>query len=135
MILPAFPNIGGKAAGIACAVLGVALICVWSWGDHQAGRYKTEAAAHNATKQALIQRTAERDAWEAKANHADTEISALQALARGEQQRLQSALRAANERAALMAKAKPRPRTDTERNMVVDDETRLAAAARLNRGL
>lgn len=135
MIIPPLPSIGGKAAGIACAVLGVALLCALWWGDHQAGLYKAEVGAHSATKKDLVQRTTERDAWEAKANHADTEISALQALARGEQQRLQSALRAANERAALMAKAKPRPRTETERNLVVDDETRLAAAARLNRGL
>lgn len=135
MMLPAIPNIGGKAAGIGCAALAFALVCTWAWGDHQAGRYRAESAAHNATKQVLIQRTAERDAWQVKAEHADTEISALQALVRGEQQRYQSALRAANERAALMAKARPRPRTDTERNMVVDDETRAAAAARLNRGL
>lgn len=36
-------------------------------------------------------------------------------------------------RAAILANTKPRPRTDAERQEVVDDATRNAAAARLNR--
>lgn len=90
------------------------------------GQLETERLNHAATLK-------ERDEWKAAA-----EAYQKNAEAQAENARLcldreaQAALNAA-ERAAIMQQAKPRPRPEQEQ--VVDDETRIRVAGRLNRPL
>ncbi len=75
----------------------------------------------------------ERDQWKtaAEAYRSDAEAQAENARLCLERER--EASRAAEERAAIVRQARPRPRTAEEK--VVDDETRRRAVERLNRPL
>lgn len=87
-----------------------------------------EKAAHAVTRQ-------ERDDWKARAEAAATRAEALADNARRCLEREAQAQADAAERAAIMDAARPRPRTETEKAKVVDDETRKRVADRLNRPL
>ncbi len=87
-----------------------------------------ERAAHVVTRQ-------ERDDWKARAEAATTRAEALADNARRCLEREAQARADAAERAAIMKAARPRPRTETEKARVVDDETRKRVADRLNRPL
>ncbi|WP_035066684.1 hypothetical protein [Nitratidesulfovibrio termitidis] len=92
-----------------------------------------EQAAHNATMHALLDALHEGDAWEVVARQANATAKAQSEYAAACLEREADAATAATERAAILATAKPRPRTDAERLEVIDDASRMAAAARLNR--
>lgn len=77
----------------------------------------------------------ERDDWKARAEAAATRAEALAGNARRCLEREAQAQADAAERAAIMDAARPRPRTETEKAKVVDDETRQRVADRLNRPL
>lgn len=87
-----------------------------------------ERAAHAVTRQ-------ERDDWKARANAATTRAEGLADTARACLAREAQAQADAAERAAIMDAARPRPRTETEKARVVDDETRKRITDRLNRPL
>jgi hypothetical protein len=98
-------------------------------------RILTEQAEHNATRALLhaadIEIVRLRSALDAAQNStAAVQESLRQALAREE-----AAAGAAAARQRILVTAKPRPRTEPEKTEVVDDATRAAVAARLNRPL
>lgn len=91
-------------------------------------RFDAEKSAHEATRQKL-------DRWRsaAEAYRQDAEAQAENArLCLG---REAEAMKKAQERAAIVERARPRARTVEEKDKVVDDETRRRAVLRLNRPL
>lgn len=77
----------------------------------------------------------ERDEWRAAAEAYQKDAEAQAENARQCLDREAKAARDAEERAAIVKRARPRPRTAEEKDKVVDDETRARVVARLNRPL
>ena len=77
----------------------------------------------------------ERDQWKATAEEYRTNAEAQAENARQCLGREAKAARDAAERATIVQRSKPRPRTTEEKDKVVDDETRRRAVLRLNRPL
>lgn len=89
---------------------------------------KLEKAAHEKTR-------IERDSWKMSFEDERNRSEALADNARRCLEREARAQADAQERAAIMEKAVTRPRTEEEKQKVVDDATRSAVIQRLNRGL
>lgn len=85
------------------------------------------------TSERLKSAEQERDHWKSQALAARMGAEALAENARRCLAREAQAQADAAERAAIMDAARPRPRTETEKVKVVDDETRKRTVARLNR--
>lgn len=113
---------------LAFIALGFALAAVVQYFAARAleSSLTAEEAAHAVTRK-------ERDDWKARAEAAATRTEALAENARRCLAREAQAQADAAERAAIMDAARPRPRTETEKVKVVDDETRKRTVARLNR--
>lgn len=92
-----------------------------------------ERAAHNATKHALGNAVAEGNRWAAVARQTNATADALADYAAACLKREADAATAATGRTAILSTVQPRQRTEAERQEVVDDASRMAAAARLNR--
>lgn len=111
------------------ALFAAAYICLLLWRVNDLNtELASEKAAHKTTK-------IERDDWKTQAEAAKTSAEALAENARACLAREAQALANAAERATIMAKVKPRPRTMAEQTKVVDDETRSRVVERLNRAL
>ena len=95
---------------------------------HVNGQLDAERAAHSVTAR-------ECDRWKTAAEAYRKNAEALADNARRCLEREAQAQADAAERAAIMDAARPRPRPETEKARVVDDETRRRAVLRLNRGL
>lgn len=91
--------------------------------------------ALNAEKAAHARTRAECDGWAKATLAARANAEALAENARACLEREAKAQADARERAAIMAQAKPKERSETEKSRVVDDATRRRAVERLNRGL
>lgn len=129
-MLTAIPIKIAAIAGIALALaLGLALWRV----DHLKGELRAEQIAHKATHDALQQevekglgwKTAYGEALEAAKIHRDATQECIKRAAEAETAR--------KEREAVLQAAQPHPRTDVEKQQVVNDATRNRAADRLNR--
>jgi len=107
-------------------VLSIVLL-LWKI-DRLEGSLELEQAAHKATIQ-------ERDQWKLAAETAELDAQAQAENTRRCLAREAQAAQSAQERQAIMRQVAPRPRTDSEKRQVVDDETRNRVAARLNRPL
>ena len=92
-----------------------------------------EQTAHNATLHALRDAVHEGDRWKALTEDAYAKAAALSDYADACLKREAEARADFAARTTIMTNARPRPRTDAEAKEVIDDATRMAAAARLNR--
>lgn len=113
---------------LAFIALGFALAAVVQYFAARAleSSLTAEEAAHAVTRK-------ERDHWKSQALAARMGAEALAENAQRCLAREAQAQADAAERAAIMDAARPRPRTETEKAKVVDDETRKRTVARLNR--
>lgn len=109
--------------GTVLALMAVSIVCLITKGELDAERLN-----HAATLK-------ERDQWRAAAEAYQKGAEAQAENARQCLDREAKAARDAAERAAIVKRARPRPRTAEEKDKVVDDETRRRAALRLNRPL
>ncbi|MCH5277494.1 MAG: hypothetical protein J1E80_06615 [Desulfovibrionaceae bacterium] len=110
-----------------CALVAALILSLWRL-DHVNGDLEAERQSHAVTAK-------ERDGWKTAAEAAQKDATAQAENARLCLDREAQAAKHAAERAAIMRQAVPRPRTDTEKGQVVDDETRNRVAIRLNRPL
>lgn len=94
-----------------------------------------EQTEHNATRAKLHAAGLEIVRLHAALDAAQNSTSAVQESLRQALAREEAAAGAAAARQRIMVTAKPRPRTEPEKTEVVDDATRAAVAARLNRPL
>lgn len=92
-----------------------------------------ERVAHNATMHALDDAVTEGNRWAAVARQANATAAVQAEYAAACLEREASTVSAAAERGAILSTVQPRQRTQAERQEVVDDASRMAAAARLNR--
>ncbi len=107
------------AVGVRCALVQAEL--------------RTEQATHATTREQLVAAVTEGNRWAAVARQANATADAQAEYAAACIEREQKTATTAAARAAILSTVKPRPRTDAERQEVVDDATRMAAADRLNR--
>lgn len=111
-----------------CIILVLCSGLAFLRSNHMEIALERERTAHAATKMEL-------DTWKAQAESAQLRAEALADNARACLAREARAQADASERAAIMAKVKPRIRTNVEKAQVADDETRSRVVGRLNRGL
>ncbi|MDR2055646.1 MAG: hypothetical protein LBQ10_07250 [Desulfovibrio sp.] len=113
----------------AAAVFGLSL-----WGiDHLNGKLDLEKAAHRQTKTELAEALEKGMGWKAAYEEALVAADAHRTATRACLDRVAADAAAREERAEILQAAQPRPRTEQERQQVVNDETRQRAADRLNR--
>ena len=116
------------------AAVALALAAIWRM-DALSDALKAEQAAHRETTAKLESVTAECEAWVAGyfevKEAAEAQKDAVQACL----DREAAARKNATERAAILSRAKPTARPQSEKEKVVDDETRGRVADRLNRPL
>lgn len=96
---------------------------------------RAEQAAHNATAAALTQAQADIAALHVALAASENATAAVQGSLTAALSREAQALRDSAARKQILDALRTRPRTETEKQEVVDDETRRAAADRLNRPL
>ena len=94
-----------------------------------------EAAAHNATRAELTQARADIRALSEALGASEQAAAAIQSSLRDALDREAEAAGAAAARRKILVAIRTRPRTETERQEAVDDATRAAVAARINRAL
>ena len=115
------------------AVLALALLgALWRM-DHLSGALALEESNHKATQEALAGAVEKGKGWMAAYEEALIAAEAQRAATQACLDRAVAAEAAREERAEILQTAQPRPRTDTERQQVVNDATRKRAADRLNR--
>lgn len=107
------------AVGVRCALVQAEL--------------RTEQATHATTREQLAAAVTEGNRWAAVARQANATADAQAEYTAACIEREQKTATDAAARAAILSTVKPRPRTDAERQEVVDDATRMAAADHLNR--
>ena len=115
------------------AVLALALLgAIWR-ADHLSGALALEQSNHKATQEALAGAVEKGKGWMAAYEEALDAADAHRAATQACFDREVAARTAEEERREILQTAQSRPRTDTERQQVVNDETRKRAADRLNR--
>lgn len=96
---------------------------------------RAEAAAHNATRAELAQAWADIRSQSKALAASGRATAAVQGSLKDALAREAEAASAAAARKKIMDAIRTRPRTESERQEVVDDATRAAVAARINRAL
>lgn len=94
-----------------------------------------EEASHEKTQTALNNAVAKGNGWKIAYEEANATAEAHRKATQACFDREVEARVAEQERDAILQAAQPRPRTETEQEQVVDDETRKSCANRLNRPL
>jgi hypothetical protein len=115
-------------AALALALAGA----IWR-ADHLSGALALERAEHRTTQEALTVATEKGLGWKTAYEEAFEAARARSAAAQACLDRAAEAEQARKEREALLQAAPPRPRTEAEKQEVVNDATRQRAADRLNR--
>ena len=99
----------------------------------QTHRLKAEQASHALTRKELAEAVERGAGWKRLYETAQASAQAQQEAVQECLDREVLAARAREERADILRNARARPRTEAEKHEVVDNETRRAAADRLNR--
>lgn len=126
-------DFGIKLMWIAGGILVLSLAAALWRVENLSGKLDTERAEHKTTKEALADEVTKSMGW--KAAHEES-LRAAEAHREATQTCLERAVEvetARKEREALLQAAPPRPRTEAEKQQVVNDATRARAADRLNR--
>jgi hypothetical protein len=116
---------------IAALVLALAA-AIWR-ADHLSGELALEQTLHKATKESLALEVEKGLRWKAAYEQTLVAANAHRTAAKACLDRAKAQAMAQEERTAIMQAAQPRPRTEQERQQVVNDATRKIAADRLNR--
>jgi hypothetical protein len=128
------PSVFGiKLMWITGAILALTLAAALWRVENLSGKLDTERAEHTATKEALAREIEKGMGWQAAYEKA---LLSAEAHRQATQECLERALvaeTARKEREALLQATQPRPRTEAEKQQVVNDATRARAADRLNR--
>ncbi len=122
-----------KVAGIVGLVLAVLLAAALWRVENLSGKLDTERAEHTATKEALTREVEKGLGWKASYEETLRAAEAHREATKACLERAADAETARKERESLLQAAPPRPRTETEKQQVVGNETRSRAADRLNR--
>lgn len=122
-----------KIAGIAGLILVLALTAALWRADHLSGELATEISIHKATQEALTREVEKGAGWKTAYEYEVDVAKAHREATQACLDRTADAEKARKEREALLQAAQPRPRTETEKQQVVNDATRARAADRLNR--
>ena len=136
----------GQRSWIPLAVMTALLLAACAWIYVQglrmdairadaARQITAEQAAHDATRSALAQARADITRLQTLLDAAHNSTDALQESLRDALAREAEAMTAAAARKQIIDQMRPRTRTEPETLEVVDDATRAAVAARLNRPL
>ncbi|GFM37983.1 hypothetical protein [Desulfovibrio psychrotolerans] len=121
--------VGGWFGGSAWIICAAVLVLCWM----QHATLQNEYAAHALTRMERDTAVADGTRWAALARQLNATSGALSREVSACLERESRARADSQRRAAIMNQAKPRPRTEAEKEVVVDDETRRAAADHLNR--
>lgn len=119
-------------AGAAFALL--AALALWRI-DNLHDKLKLERSEHGKTQAALADAIEKGNGWKAAYEEAYRNAESQRQAAQACLEREAEAEKARQEREAILQAAQPRLRTEAEKQQVVDDETRIRAAGRLNRPL
>jgi hypothetical protein len=136
----------GQRSWIPLAVMAALLLAACAWIHVQglrldvaraasARQIQTEQAAHNATRMELAQARTDIARLLAALDAAHTSTGAVQESLRDALAREAEAVSAAVARKQILDQMRTRVRPDEEKLEVIDDATRAAVAARLNRPL
>ncbi|MBU4526558.1 MAG: hypothetical protein KUA37_01995 [Desulfomicrobium sp.] len=124
------------------ALLALCILVFTLYGQVQSLRlaaarsaFHAEAAAHNATRTVLARTQADIGALSVALAASERATASVQGSLKQALAREAEAADAATARKRILDAMHSRPRTETEKQEVVDDETRRAAAARINRTL
>jgi len=115
---------------LGLAVALAALLAATGW---LSGSLKAERAEHEAAKAALVEEVRKGEGWKAAYEEALAAIGAHREATRACLDREEQARTALEERTEILRAAQERPRSEAEKQQVVDDATRKRAADRLNR--
>ncbi|CAK7024825.1 MAG: hypothetical protein DELT_02537 [Desulfovibrio sp.] len=116
-------------------VIGLLIVLALWRIDNVQGKLKLERSEHQNTKDALADAIEKGNGWKAAYEEARSAAEAHREATQACLDREAEARAASQERKAILQAAQPRPRAETERTQVVDDETRKRTADRLNRPL
>lgn len=146
MIGSALQLLTGQRSWIPLAAMTAMLLAACAWIYVQGLRFDAvqakavqevaaEQAAHNATRAELATAKQEIDALQLALAYAQNSTAAVQTSLRNALAREAEAVTAAVARKQILDQMRTRTRTEPETLEVVDDATRAAVAARLNRPL
>lgn len=133
LLLSVLSFLWSERGRVGILLMGVLLLALTARCHTLRTTLAAERAVHNATLHALDDALREGDRWVAVAREAYASAAIVSDYADACLKREADAATATAERGAILSTVQPRQRTEAERQEVVDDASRMAAAARLNR--
>ena len=122
-----------KFAGVGAAILSLLLLLALWRIDSLSGKLDAERVRHKATQEALVREVEKGLGWKNAYEGAIKAAEAHRLAAQTCYELAAEAETAREKRAEILQAAPTRARTETEKTQVVDDETRVRVADRLNR--